>query len=130
MSVITLILPYPPSVNQTWRHGKATGQVYLSPEVRQYRERVKKVVALTGAEHRLTNELSYSASLHPPADNIVRDLDNHFKAVWDALKHAKVIRDDSQFKQIKDVQFCAPSESPRIEITLQLLTPASGEFHE
>ena len=87
-----LTLPYPPSVNRYWRH--VGPRVLVSREGRSYRERVRSLLAATGMPT-LTGRLTMTVTLHPP-DRRRRDLDNPQKAVGDSLKHARVIRDDSQ----------------------------------
>lgn len=122
--MIEITLPYPPSVNKTWAQGKKTGRVYLTPKVREYRQRVKEIVLTGSHDKKLTCDISYSSELFPPNDQRKRDLDNHFKCVWDALEHAGVYQDDSQIKVIESVVMREPVASPRIVITIKKLEPS------
>ena len=87
-----LSLPYPPSVNRYWRH--VGPRVLVSREGRSYRQRVRSLLAAQGIPT-IAGRLIMTVTLHPP-DRRTRDLDNAQKAIGDSLKHARVIRDDSQ----------------------------------
>jgi crossover junction endodeoxyribonuclease RusA len=49
---------------------------------------------------KLTDDLEITIDLYPP-DNRKRDIDNHIKAVFDAMTHSKVWIDDSQIKDLR-----------------------------
>ncbi len=69
----------------------------LSEDGRKYRERV---IAIVGeVETKLRGPLRFEATYNPP-DERKRDLDNLQKAIWDAMKHAGVYPDDSQFREM------------------------------
>jgi crossover junction endodeoxyribonuclease RusA len=95
-TVLTLELPWPPSINTYWRHGR--GRTYLSAVGRNYRELVRDRMPVFhrswDSEHL---ELFIDAS---PPDRRKRDLDNILKSLIDGLMHAGVYRDDSQIKTI------------------------------
>lgn len=102
--MITLELPFPPSVNHYWRLGK--GHFYVSEAGRRYCQ----YVARAALASRINDDwmpprfprpsrVRLSIFAHPP-DNRIRDLDNLLKVTLDALKHAGLYDDDSQCKVI------------------------------
>ncbi len=94
--MITLTLPWPPSVNHYYRRvGNAT---LISKEGRRYRTRVAGEVLLAGSP-RVEGRLAVRLAAYPP-DRRRRDLDNVQKALLDALQHAGVYGDDSQIDRI------------------------------
>lgn len=92
--VIELVLPWPPTGNSYVRHTRSGGH-YLTQAVKTFRLEVwheakqKHIQMIRG-------RLSLSVLAHPP-DKRRRDLDNLFKCLGDALQHAGVVADDSQF---------------------------------
>lgn len=96
--MITITLPFPPSVNTYWRSvnkGKLAGRVLISEKGRQYREAVAQVVLLMlGRARNIDGRLSVEITAHAP-DRRKRDLDNLPKGILDALTHAGVWVDDS-----------------------------------
>lgn len=94
--MVTLTLPWPPSVNHYYRRvGNAT---LISKEGRRYRKRVASDVLLARSP-RVDGRLSVRIVASPP-DLRRRDLDNLQKSLLDALQHAGVYDDDSQFDRI------------------------------
>lgn len=97
--MITLYLPFPPSVNTYWRHiskGKLAGRVLISEKGRQYRAEVLYTIGLARKlVQRLEGRLAVEIIAHAP-DRRQRDLDNLPKAILDSLTHAGVWTDDSQ----------------------------------
>ncbi len=102
--MLTLTLPYPPTVNTYWRMGR--GRIHISAKGRAYREDVKGAVMIglvtskEAVDFRLGN-LSARIDVYPP-DRRRRDLDNVLKAIFDSLGggHAGVFEDDNQIKEI------------------------------
>lgn len=94
--MLTLTLPYPPSVNHYWR--RAGARTVLSREGREYRRRVGSLLAARRAAP-LSGALRVLVELHPP-DARRRDLDNCLKALLDALEHAGVYHDDGQIAEL------------------------------
>jgi crossover junction endodeoxyribonuclease RusA len=84
------VLPFPPSVNSYWRrHGNI---IHISPKGKAFREEVISLLnKVPYTRARLRVEVAY---LRP--DKRIRDLDNYQKALYDALKHARVYQDDCQ----------------------------------
>lgn len=97
--MITLYLPFPPSVNTYWRHiskGKLAGRVLISEKGRQYRAEVLYTIGLARKlVQRMEGRLAVEILANPP-DRRQRDLDNLPKAILDALTHAGMWHDDSQ----------------------------------
>jgi crossover junction endodeoxyribonuclease RusA len=96
--VLTLHLPWPPSVNAYWRAAALKGTsrviVFTTKEAKQYRE---DVGWLCVGAHKFgpSAEILLDITLYPP-DARRRDADNFNKCVWDALVAAEIFHDDCQ----------------------------------
>lgn len=93
------VFPFPPSVNNYWRHvviGRSV-RVLINREGREFRD--KAVAAVGRVDERLTGKVEVIMRLCPP-DRRCRDVDNYSKAVLDALTHAGVWVDDNQVDRI------------------------------
>ena len=92
--MLTLDLPYPPSINHYWR--RVGQRTVLSREGRTFR---KNVCALLGGggprKPPAGGRIALAMDAFPP-DRRRRDLDNIQKAVLDGLQHAGIYEDDSQ----------------------------------
>lgn len=102
--MITLDLPWPPSVNHYWRHltrGPLAGRVLISEAGREYRRTVSgEVLAALGRRTApIQGRLSVEVLANPP-DARKRDLDNLPKAIFDALTHAGIWPDDSNIDRL------------------------------
>jgi crossover junction endodeoxyribonuclease RusA len=97
--VITLRLPYPPSVNTIWR--RVGNKTLLSAQGRAYRQEVGVMVReqTPAAARGLSGRLRVTIHVHAP-DRRARDLDNVPKAIHDALTHAGLWVDDSQIDRL------------------------------
>lgn len=91
--MITLTLPYPPSVNHLY--AVVNGRKVLSAKGRKYHETVSQSVRNQRTESFGADRVTYTVNVYPP-DNRRRDLSNLVKAVEDALTKAGVWNDDSQ----------------------------------
>ena len=89
--MITVRLPFPPSVNRYYR-SIDRGRVLISEEGRVYAQAVR-VVALTQCLPMLRGPFAINVISHPP-DYRGRDLDNLWKALLDSLAKAGVIEND------------------------------------
>jgi Holliday junction resolvase RusA-like endonuclease len=96
-------LPWPPSINHYYRNVR--GRIIISKEGRQYRERIGHLLAASNAKI-VDGPIAMGIDFYPP-DSRRRDLDNVQKALWDALQHGGLYRDDSQIKR-----FCADMREP------------------
>lgn len=128
MQSIKIVLPWPPSVNQYWRHpssGPLAGRHLISEQGRAYRAKVTAHVWNEQQAHKLADRLSMAILCYPP-DRRRRDLDNILKAALDALVFAGVMLDDSQIDRLA-IERCAVQAPGRLEITLERLTDGSNE---
>jgi len=114
--LISLILPWPPSVNRIWRC--VGGRVLLSAEGRTYREVVAAaVLEQHGAGDPLAGRLSMTIRAYPP-DRRKRDIDNLAKACIDGIQSTKLIfEDDSQIDHLS-IHRCAVEVGCRLEIQI------------
>lgn len=86
-------LPYPPSLNR--RRSTAYGRSFVAKEAKEYKLKIVSAVKLKypGFET-FTNPVKVNVIFFAP-DNKVRDIDNLYKDLLDALTKAKVYKDDS-----------------------------------
>lgn len=90
--MITITLPWPPSVNHYWRTWR--GRMLISRQGRAYREQVGAILKAAGMTPQ-AGPLAVHVELYPP-DRRKRDVDNTFKAIGDSLQHGGAFQDDSQ----------------------------------
>jgi len=92
--MVTLDLPYPPSINRYYRH--VGYRTLISREGRTFR---KNVCALLGGggprKPPAGGRIALCMDAFPP-DRRKRDLDNLQKPALDAMQHAGIYEDDSQ----------------------------------
>ncbi len=92
--MLTLSLPYPPSINHYWRH--VGYRTLISREGRMFRRNICALLGGGGPRRPPAGgRIALCMDAFPP-DHRRRDLDNITKAVLDALQHAGVYEDDSQ----------------------------------
>ena len=101
---MNLTLPFPPSVNGYWRSpnkGASRGRTLVSERGRAFQaEAIAQV--MEQLRHRpkpISADISVAVVFYPPT-KARRDLDNFFKALFDAMTQAGVWLDDSQIKHI------------------------------
>ena len=94
--MITLELPYPPSVNRYYRH--VGFRTLISREGRAYRRLVCAILRRAGMRP-LEGTLAVGLDLYPP-DGRRRDCDNVLKALLDAMQYGGMYGDDSQIKKL------------------------------
>jgi len=114
--MLTLTLPYPPTVNTYWR--VVNGRPIISAKGRTYRKDTQVIVFIqsdTGFKP-IAERVSVNIIAHPP-DKRKRDLDNILKALLDAMQHAGVYEDDGQIDElsIKRGEVRNPGE---VEVTI------------
>lgn len=98
--MLTVELPYPPSVNHYWR--RVGSRTLISRQGRAYRHEVAAVVDRidrVAEQIPLSGPLSVEVLLYPP-DRRRRDLDNTLKGLLDALEHAGVYLDDGLIERL------------------------------
>ena len=97
-------LPWPPSVNTSYRaipRGKIA-VVLMSKKGREYRKLVMSMLVVQGAK-KATGRLKVSIDAYAP-DKRRRDLDNHLKALLDALEHGGAYENDSQIDDLRIIR--------------------------
>ena len=115
------VFPFPPSVNNYWRHvviGRSV-RVLISREGREFRD--KAVAAVGRVDEQMTGKVEVIMRLCPP-NRIRRDVDNYSKAVLDALTHAGVWVDDNQVKRIT-VEFGPVVPGGRADVVVRDYVP-------
>lgn len=98
-AVLTLKLPWPPTVNTYYRN--VNGRMVLSAKGRQYHNDV--AMSLCGEQRQFTGRLKVYLCLVAPTAR-KHDIDNRVKAVLDALEKCGVIRDDEQVDELHVVR--------------------------
>ena len=95
--MISVELPWPPSVNNYWRH-TSRGH-YISPEGKKF----KRAVQIMLSNYRPSeSRISVLIEAYPP-DRRGRDLDNIQKALLDSMQ-GLLFRDDSQIDDLRIVR--------------------------
>ncbi|MBP0996674.1 RusA family crossover junction endodeoxyribonuclease [Serratia fonticola] len=99
-----LTLPFPPSMNSYWRSpnkGALKGRHLISERGRKFRtEAIARVLEQLRRQPKpITTNIAVTVVFCPP-NKAPRDLDNYFKALFDAMTHAGVWGDDKQIKRI------------------------------
>lgn len=99
--MITLELPFPPSVNTYWRSITIKGRprVLISKNGRDYRRAILETCLVLNPG-KLSGPLSATVDLYPPC-NRRRDVDNYNKGLFDALGEAGLYEDDSQIIDLR-----------------------------
>lgn len=112
---VTLVLPWPPSVNHYYRH--VGPRVLISKDGRKYRETVAEIARRAG-NICLEGPIALTGVFHPP-DRRRRDLDNvGGKALIDALQCAGLFNDDCQIRRIS-LEMLEPVENRLCVIELE-----------
>jgi crossover junction endodeoxyribonuclease RusA len=119
MKRLSLVLPFPPSVNHYWC--SAGRRRYISLKGRNF----KKEVVCHCREFRdfFEDSILFAAIEYFPPNNIKRDVDNFAKGVLDALQCARIFKDDNQIKVLYMIMRPADGKNPRTEVCLEEITP-------
>lgn len=101
---LTIVLPFPPSVNHYWRHvvmGKYVRTLISAPG-REFKRKVARALQaqLGGQREPILGACRLYVALHAP-DRRRRDVDNYAKALLDSLTEAGVWADDSQIRDLR-----------------------------
>jgi len=96
---IDLWLPWPPALNRIWRMHK--NSIYLTPEAKQYKEKVAGIFGWEGETIWKSQMLSVSIVGYPP-DRRTRDIDGILKCLLDAVPSGMggIWADDSQIAEL------------------------------
>lgn len=107
--MITLVLPYPPTVNHMYRRVRRA--VVLTDEAITFRHAVRSI-ALVQSITPLTGPVAVFFDVHRPRRR--GDLDNILKAVLDAMNGVAYL-DDDQVVEIHAVRY-DDKRAPRVEV--------------
>ena len=94
--MLTLTLPYPPSVNSYLKTANMTTR-FISKKGLAFRSAVR--MAVPANLEPMTGRLQVNVMLHA-RDKIRRDIDNPLKILMDSLQRAGVFKDDSQIDKM------------------------------
>jgi crossover junction endodeoxyribonuclease RusA len=110
--MITLQLPYPPSINHAY--SLLRGRPVLTQQTRAYRQRVRALVRAAGIPT-LLGPLAVRLELYPPDDRR-RDCDNAQKSLLDALVQAGAFVDDSQIVWLLSIKTPSVTDAKAVVI--------------
>jgi crossover junction endodeoxyribonuclease RusA len=92
-------LPMPPSANEYWKY-TSYGRAYLTAKGKAFRQTVIRLVYMSDRSGLpISGRLRLDIHVYQP-NRRERDVDNMLKQPIDALKHARVYRDDSIIDEI------------------------------
>lgn len=111
--MVTLELPYPPTVNHYWKHTK-NGIHYVTAKGKAYQQAVSW---LTKNAKKFKGRVELKIDIYPP-DNRKRDIDNIFKALLDGLTKSGVIADDSLVYKLVAEKF-APVQDGKVVVIIK-----------
>ena len=120
--MISLTLPYPPSVNHYWRHVPNRGTL-ISKEGREYRIGVIGEIMLIKHLHNFPLEGRLAVLIHATMpDRRKRDIENIQKALLDSLEHAGVYLDDSQIDDLRIIR-CGvdPEKKGNVDVIISVI---------
>lgn len=129
---LTLVLPFPPSVNHYWRHvimGKYV-RTLISAAGREFKLNVAQALQnqLGAKIDPILCDCRLYVSLHAP-DRRRRDVDNYAKALLDSLTEAGVWADDSQIRDLRLVWGgVLPGGKAVVTIRKMPMPPAQGQL--
>ena len=119
--MLTLHLPYPPSINHYWR--RVGPRTLISREGRTFRRNVCALLARGGGngprKPPSSGRIALAMDAFPP-DRRRRDLDNLQKSTLDALQHAGIYEDDSQVDLLL-TRRRGPVKGGRLEVRVEEL---------
>lgn len=117
--MLTLELPFPPSINGYWRHvmiGKHP-RTLISEKGRAFRQAVLDHCLVENVRQTFAGPIACTVDLHPPC-NRRRDCDNYCKGLLDALGHAGIYSDDSQIVDLR-IRMHPKLAPGKVVVTLQ-----------
>lgn len=112
-----LILPWPPSINHYW--AAVGGKFVLRREGRAYRKRVAELLTQQPKPRDIGHYVNVAIGAYPP-DERTRDLDNLPKAIFDALTHCGVWRDDSLVERYSVTRLSEWNTSGFVVVSVEL----------
>jgi len=128
VTVFRCALPWPPSVNSYWCYGVTYGgrvNMRLTTRGRDYKAKVRGALLAACADVALGGgfgdaRLRVCLDLCAP-DRRARDLDNHAKAILDALESAGVFEDDSQI-DVLELRRGPIVRGGRVEVSIEAIS--------
>ena len=120
MGAVEFDLPWPPSVNNYYRH--VGPRVLISRAGRKYRT---MAVSRLGGLKKLSGAVSLSLECYPP-DRRRRDLDNLLQCLQDSITAAGVLEDDSQIRRLQ-MEMLEPIEGGLVHVRLETLPERRGQ---
>jgi crossover junction endodeoxyribonuclease RusA len=115
-NAVTIVLPWPPSVNGYWR--SFNNRQIISRRGREYRDEVFAIIVGLGSPSVGDGDLEVWEEFHPPTLRRY-DLDNFRKAHRDALTHAGVWGDDSQIAEDHGKKCAKDKDNPRVVVRIE-----------
>jgi len=113
--MITLVLPYPPTVNHMYRRARV--RLALTPEALAFRHAVRMIAMAQGVTP-VTGPVAVFLDVYRPRRR--GDLDNILKATLDALQ-SLAYHDDQQVTEIHAQRY-EDKRAPRVEVSVVPLT--------
>lgn len=122
-TTVDLVMPWPPSVNGYWRSiirgkgPKARPSQIKSERGRKYLADALEAIEQAGSPY-IAGEVSILEVFYPPCRRR-RDMDNHRKALRDALTTGGVIDDDSMIRVDHGEWREVDTKNPRVEVRIE-----------
>lgn len=122
----TITMPWPPSLNRTYR--AVNGRSILSKEARDYQSRASRFLPPGRVPAPLTGRLLVWMTLHPPKSYGRRkwDVANREKLLIDCLTHQRVWLDDSQIDGLVLLRGAPDAGHGRAELVIHTIEPGSA----
>lgn len=95
---LTIMLPWPPSINHYWRRSPMGGN-YISSDGKAYLQHVALLLRQQRVRP-IDGPVSFKVQLNPP-NKRRRDLDNCLKVLIDAVTKGGALGDDFQIKHLE-----------------------------
>ena len=127
-NTISLILPFPPSVNACWRN--INGKTLISAKGRAFRANAAAAIyeQLRRRPKAITEHVSVIVKMYPPSKRRM-DIDNYLKAPFDALTHAGIWSDDVQVRRAV-IEWHEVVKGGRFEIEIRPINAELEKYHE
>ena len=123
---LTLVFPWPPSVNEYW-HMRPAGKiviVYVAQDGKKFRRAVQAIVLSAGICKPLMGRLSVEVRCWQP-NRVKIDLDNRLKALLDAMEAAKVYENDNQIDRLLVLR-AGVRKPAGVEVRISEISAGSG----
>lgn len=114
--MISIVLPFPPSVNHTWMRGKGQ-RLYANPKVKTFHNQANAIIKSLCLLEPLKYRLKVKIVLNEK-DRRKRDIDNYTKSIFDACTKNGVWEDDSQVDELIIVRGVIDKENPRVTVNI------------